>query len=141
MTMPSLNSANLSRAEADRMRAEWLLRVHDGTTTVTELIRQACAPGYHPLLRIPLVRLLADQDGWGRARAFRTINRTLALLGKQPISRAEASRLPLQWLLDARSGGRRCMALSDAARQQTRESRPWTGWPYLPEPAIMHEGE
>lgn len=117
---------------ARRIRAEWLLKLQQGETDLPGLLRQACEPGFHALLRLPLTRVIAEQPGYSTAKAVRILGRVQELLGADPLTRPEAVRLKVQWLVDGRSGGRRLMAFCDATR--TKEGRPWPGFPYSPGP-------
>lgn len=127
---PPLAVANRYAAQARTLRAEWLVSLHEGLITFTDLVEYACTPDGRPLLRIGLMRLLSEQDGWNRTRAWDTINRTLAVLGDAPLTRAEAAKLTVQWLVDARAGERRILAFTDAL--DPKDALPWSGFPYAP---------
>jgi len=131
-TLPSLTTANVSAARARAVRAEWLTSLKLGLCTVPDLINHACSPDGRPLLRIGLVRLLTEQDGWTRNGAVATINQALRLLGQPEMTSQQASKLHVQWLVDSRSGGRRVQALTDA--MDPKMHQPWGGFPYASRP-------
>ncbi|WP_433673919.1 hypothetical protein [Microbacterium gorillae] len=131
VTLPSLAVANESAEHARQVRADWLFSLQDGVVSMFDIITQACEPDGRPLLRIGLVRLLEHQDGWSRHAAITTINQTLRLLSLPELSARGAAKLTVQWLVDARSGGRRQLAFADAMDSKTQ--LPWPGFPYSPQ--------
>jgi hypothetical protein len=130
-SMPSLAAANASASAAREVRAEWLFSLQIGLCSVPDIVAHACEPEGRPLLRLGLVRLLEAQDRWSRTSAINTINQTLRILGKPELTPREAAKLNVQWLVDARSGGRRQLALADALDRKANP--PWAGFPYSPQ--------
>lgn len=129
--MPDLAVANASAINARAVRAEWLATLQIGLCTIADIVTFACEPDGRPLLKLGLVRLLEAQDGWSRHRAIATINQTARLLKLQELTSAAATKLNVQWLVDARSGGRRQLALADA--MDGKNELPWPGFPYSPQ--------
>jgi len=123
----SLALANATKKEASRIRAEQLLSLQSGLTTIPDLILAASSEDSRALRRITLRQLLISQEGWGEARVHSVLSRTSSLLGLDP-----TSRLTVAWLIDARAGGRRLRAFADA---RSARVTPWTGFPYAPLPA------
>lgn len=80
-SLPPIEVANAARAEAIRLRAEWLIAVADGRATTGEVLAAACQPGGKPLRRIRLSALLEAQPGWGPARARRVVNVVTSKVG------------------------------------------------------------
>ena len=132
MTRPSVSVAQMSAAHARVVRAEWHTSVSLGLTTLSDVVREACSPTGRPLLRMSLLRLLAERPGEGPASALRILNLTLTTLGLPLASRAQASRLNIQWLVDGRAGGRRILAFTDAC--DAKDEPPWPGFPYAAAP-------
>lgn len=130
VTMPSLAEANVSAARARDVRGEWLYSLQLGAVGVGDIIAHACEPEGRPLLRISVVRLLEAQDGWSRAAAIAAMNQALRVLGRAELAPREVLKLNIQWLVDARSGGRRQLALADAMDEKS--DPPWLGFPYSP---------
>lgn len=128
MVTPSLAVANVSAARARQVRAEWLASLQIGVCTISDVITYACEPSGRPLLRLSVVRLLTEQDGWTRAAAVNTVNHALRLLDQPELKPGAAAKLNLQWLVDARAGGRRILALTDA--MDPKSEQPWSGFPY-----------
>ncbi len=135
MVSAGMRQVNDQLDGARRIRAEWLLKLQQGETDLPGLLRQACQPGFHALLRLPLTRVIAEQPGYSTAKAVRILGRVQELLGAEPLTRPEAVRLKVQWLVDGRSGGRRLMAFCDATR--TKEGRPWPGVSLQPGPGTI----
>lgn len=122
----TLALANTAKFEAQRTRADWLISLESGVTSISDLIKAATTEEGRALRRITLRQLLMSQEGWGRARAERVLSHTTQILGHNP-----TSRLTVAWLIDARAGGRRVHALADALKTRTE---PWIGFPYAPAP-------
>lgn len=130
-TRPPLATANQAADRARNIRAEWLTGIHMGLFTPADIIEAACEPDGKPLLRITLMRLLTEQDGWGLPKAKTVLERTLRLLDLRPAAHPTRT-LTVQWLIDARAGGRRIHALADAINDTTEI--PWAGFPYTTQP-------
>lgn len=128
---PPLATANKAASRARNIRAEWLTGIHMGLFAPADVIKAACEPDGAPLRRITLMRLLTEQDGWGRGKATSALERTLRLLDMDPANH-RVNTLTIQWLIDARAGGRRVHALADALN--TNAETPWEGFPYAPQP-------
>lgn len=129
---PDRHTAASRAAAARRTRAEWVLSVHLGVTTVPDLIRAARTPEGRPLLRARLATVLAAQDGWSRTRALDAVAHIHRVLGEPADTPARAAARTVQWLVDARCGGHRLHALADALN--TPRTAPWAGFPYTPAP-------
>lgn len=128
----SLEVANLARGQAARMRAEALLGVADGLTTIWDVIGEAAADAHRAVLKIRLRQLLLAQEGWGEGRADSVIRKTLATTGEgeSMSERRDVQKMNLSWLLDSRTGGNRLAALADAVKCSEPLEPPWPGFPY-----------
>lgn len=116
--------ANISRAQANSLRAEWLFGLASDYLTLLDLLAHATSKAGRPLRRISMFQLLTAQVGCGPATANSTLDRLRALLRCTTGNPA----MTVGWLLDNRTGGRRLLALTTALRGG--ELEPWTGWPF-----------
>lgn len=121
-----------ARGRATEMRAAWALAVHRGDVTIQETVTHATTEEGRALLALGLVRLLAAQPTWSRARADRAIVHIHETLKLPLPDRRDRSMLTVKWLIDGRTAGRRLLALADF---QARDARPYSGFPYAPLPA------
>ncbi len=126
----SLDAQNQAKKQAARTRAEWILSLHLGYVTATDLIEAACTDEFKPLLRLTLRQVLSNQPGWGVARAQRVLGHLRSVLG---LTGTNTRRLTVAWLVDSRAGGRRVLAWADCL--DNKSNPPWPGFPYAPEPA------
>lgn len=120
--------ANISRAQANALRAQWLVGLAGDLLTVSDLLAFAATPKGRPLRRISLWQLLTTQVGWGQARAAAALAHLRALLR----CTAPNSAMTIGWLLDNRTGGRRLVALTTALSGQ--DNAPWPGYPFEAQP-------
>lgn len=120
--------ANISRTQANSLRAEWLFGVASDYLTVMDLLAHATTAAGRPLRRISLFQLLTAQVGYGSA----TANLTLDRLRSNLRCTTSNTEMTIGWLLDNRTAGRRLRALTVALRPSERE--PWPGWPFTPQP-------
>ena len=125
----NLHPQNEAKKRAARMRAEWILSLHEGYISTTDLITAACVDGNQPLLRLALRQILINQPGWGEVRTNRTLSALRGLLG---LNATDTRRLTIAWLVDARTGGRRVQAWADCL--DSKSNSPWPGFPYAPAP-------
>ena len=111
-----------------------------GFATPVQIIQRACLPDNAPLLRIRLTKLLRSQEGWGQERTIRTLRKMMFLLderrtrhddaGMRYVNGNDFSHVNIAWLVDARAGGRRVLAFSEAMNDD--RSAPWPGFPLAP---------
>lgn len=127
---PPLSAANSARFEANRQRAEWLVAVANGDSTVLDVIEWAATDDGRPLMRVPLRKLLLAQPGWGEDRTRTAITKTLAVTGRRGLP---TRKVTIAWLLDHRAGGKRFQAFCDALAFTPKT--PWTAFPFTPVPA------
>lgn len=133
---PPLTAANSARFEANRQRAEWLVAVANGDTTVVDVIEWATTTDGKALLRVPLRKLLLAQPGWGEDRTRSTITKTLAVTGRRGLPTRKAT---IAWLLDHRAGGKRFQAFCDAVTAPPAKA-PWVAFPFTPATADLAFG-
>lgn len=129
MSVPSLAGANLARRAANDQRARAIAAVATGRTTPAGILRASCLPDSKAYLRIPLVRLLAAQEGVSRRRARQTVATVLDVLDMPHPGDKAIDALTVMWVLDSRAAGRRIRALADVL-DQDKHSAPWRGFPY-----------
>lgn len=120
--------ANISRSQANILRAEWLLGIASDYLTVLDLLTQATSAAGRPLRRISLFQLLTAQAGCGPATVTATLERLRANLR----CTTENPAMTVGWLLDNRTGGRRLRALTAALLAS--EQQPWLNWPFTAAP-------
>lgn len=120
-----VSTLNTARRAAGRQRAEWLMRVLDGSAGVQDLMKEAARPEARPLLKLSLRQVLLAQKGWGRMRADGVIDHITSVIG----GKIDRRLLTVGWLLDPRAGGRRYAAWLDAFQPKTGPL--WPGFPYV----------
>lgn len=118
---------NVPRREAQQRRARALVHVAAGAATISDVIRQACAPDGAPLLTIRLRALLEARPGAGPAAAADVMTRLTYTLGAA--CREDAD---MAWLLDGRARGRYVAWLTATGKAGTS---PWPGFPFTQSPA------
>ncbi len=117
--------ANISRSQANNLRAEWLIGLATDLLTVLDLLAHATTPDGRPLRRISLLQLLTAQVGCGQVRAMATLHQLRALLRCS----TPYTAMTIGWLLDNRTSGRRLLAFATA--MQGGANCPWAGWPLI----------
>lgn len=130
-----ISHARSAAREANRVRAEYLLAVADGTLTPLEVAEVSCQYEYRALRRITLMRLLTAQRGVGKAHATVILAEMMACLKGTRLTDKDRSDLPdltLAWLIDSRSAGRRWAAFNDALTRTRTPDAPWPGFPFSP---------
>ena len=118
-----LARANAARAQARRLRAEWLQAVTTGVVTCDDLIAHAATEQGRALRKISLRQLILSVDGAGNTTLHNRMQAMISLLGPIP------DNANIGWLIDSRSGGRRLLAWLDT---QTPRLTPTDGFPYAP---------
>ncbi|MCU6481284.1 hypothetical protein [Arthrobacter sp. A2-55] len=119
-----LEKLNQARQNAARLRAEWMLLVHDGTVTLNDVLQEAQHQESKALLRLSVRQLLMSQPNWGRGKADSVIGHILSVLDVE----IDRRLVTVGWLLDPRAGGRRFAAWLDAFEPKQRP--PWPGFPH-----------
>ena len=119
-----LSVANDARAEAARLRAEWLVGLDADLVTAKDLFEFACTLEGRPLLRIPLRQVLLSDGRFGVARSTRILARIQDLLSVE----VPVRKMTVAWLLDARTGGKRYLAWLEST--EVLRSKPAPGYPY-----------
>lgn len=122
--------ANISRAKAQEVRAEWLIGVAADLLTMTDLLNHAASPQGRPLRRISLFQLLTSRPGRGPATAKAALSQLRAALRCTTPNKS----MTIGWLLDNRAGGRRFVAWVNCV-EVGRELAPWANWPFAPAPS------
>lgn len=120
-TLRELHSARLN---ADRLRAEWQLLIHEQMVTPGDALTEAARPEAKPLLKLTLRQLLLAQPGWGSTRVKGVIDKILSVAD----AKIDPRQATVGWLLDPRSGGRRYAAWLDAFEPRSALGGP--GFPY-----------
>lgn len=121
--------AQSARRRADLTRAQALLRVTAGRSTIWDILREASMPAGRALLRLSVRQLLLAQPGVGVRTARGQLESLIITLG-HPIG-ATTRAMTLQWLLDPRAGGHRTLAFIDVMGGRP-EACPWPGFPFAP---------
>lgn len=119
-----------ARADADAMRAEWLIGITSEILTVPDLVEQALLDEGKPLREVTLRQLLLAQPRWGRTRVRQTLSRLRSVSGTD----LPTHRLTVGWLIDQRFEHRNFLSWIDAV--QTNDFLPWEGFPFAPEPEM-----
>lgn len=131
-TASSVSTDQLARARrsAHRARSEALLQLHQGQTSIEQLIWRACEPDGKPLLSLRLHRILDTAPGIGKANAGRLMRRFCRVMGEDP----ETMRsLTIAWLITPRSAGRRREVWMDTVATFFQKPEPaWHGFPWAP---------
>lgn len=126
----SLAVANISRAKAQEVRAEWLIGISADILTMADLLAFAATPPGRPLRRISLFQLLTSRPGRGPATAKAVLAKLRVALRCETPSQA----MTIGWLLDNRAGGRRFIAWGSCV-EVGRELTPWNNWPFVAAPS------
>lgn len=121
-----------AKAAAEDARHRALLSVSDGLLTVWDVLREAAAPQGKHLLKLRLVRLLEAQPGWSRTRADRVVRHAASLEELALPTRRDLGAIRVAWVIDARVGARRWLALADAVKVTDDPGPAWPGFPYSP---------
>lgn len=129
-----MSRVNASKAEADRMRAQWRIGLTRGKASLEQLFGAACHPDGAPLLRLRLLDVLTCLPDLALAQARHALAHLREHTGV-PAGTPDRD-LTVYWLLDPRSSpGARLAALADALCM-VRGSRvalvEATGWPFAP---------
>ena len=120
--------ANISRARARLLRAEWLIGIAQGALTPLDCLVFATTAQGRPLRRISLFQLITAQPGVGPATAKVVLDQIRALLR----CTTQNPTMTVGWLLDNRTSGRRLLAFTTALAG--RNLAPWPGWPLIRPP-------
>lgn len=128
--MPPLAQANAAKANARKMRGEWLVLINQGVFSPHDLFQEAATHAGRPLRRLTLRQVLSAQADCSDERALRLVKKICSTLRLDP---APPPRdLTVGWLLDTRTGGTRILAYLDAIHPR---STPWPGFPMTPPPS------
>lgn len=138
----SFDKVRTAKRTAAAERASALISVTEGWLSIWDVITAAGGADGKHLLRLRLHQLLVAQEGWGPARADRVIAATVSATSPRAkhttIEGKRGRELRLSWLLDARVGGNRVLALADAMRAP-KPALPWPGFPYTPPEAALSQ--
>lgn len=117
------------RARARRLRAQWLVDIHEGRATVEDALLAATTIEGTPLRVMPLKRLLAAQPDMGPRQARAAVARVATLLSAERVAARDKPRLPktltVGFLLDGRADRRWAWELMRRAPRA-----PYEGFPF-----------
>lgn len=125
-----------AKARAEEARHRALLSVSEGLLTVWDVLREAAGPDGKHLLKLRLARVLEAQPGWSRSRADKVVRHAASLESLALPTRREVSATRVSWVVDARAGARRWLALADAIKVANDPGPAWPGFPYAPPPKL-----
>lgn len=131
------------RRAANAMRGEMLQLIAEDALTPWEAVVAVATSGERPLMRLTLGQLITASEGIGRARAQRTVEQVLSILGTTEAGVC-GGRVTLAFLLDEQARGRRLLAVLDAFISHglisaNEDLAIWPGFPFSPVPADPKE--